>query len=545
MKKRSLLLAGAVILFFPLCSAQQIGYPDELITRAEKSLYTETSLSAEVSEFIKVLTANCTFARAETIGGSKEGKPLEIVIMADPMVGSAEEAKKSGKPIIYIQGNIHAGEVEGKEACLSIMRDIAFGTRKDLLDDQILIFCPNYNPDGNDRLGNNRRSQEGSPELTGERASGEGFDLNREGMKQEAIEIKAIMEKVLIPWDPVLYVDLHTDNGSWHGYAVSYAPAYTSVGEVEPTRYTSEELFPWINKKIWDRSGILTFWHGYLRTREGQQSNFTAYSHQPRYMVNYMGLRNRMAILSETFAHDRFEKRILSNYMLVISILEYTNENGREMVDIVKAADEKTVNQVKQYAGKLKKGVRFSLNPEGDTIDMMIREVNILDDGEGRRRSYEATGKVLWTHDVLHRKDFLASVTSTVPRGYIYPAELTGITEKLKQHGIRYVELDKKAKTEGDVFRISEFNQAERERYPGHKNVSLEGEFISGKKTFQKGSIYVDLAQPLAWLAFYLLEPQSDDGLVFWNYFDDYLISEGVREGPVEYPVMKIFKDLE
>ncbi len=547
MKAKSYLqIVFGLLVCLPVLKAQKIGYPDELLTRAEKSLYQETSLSEDVSSFIRVLTESCSFASSETIGTTKEGRPLEIVIFSEPMLTNAQEAKETGKPVIYIQGNIHAGEVEGKETLLKIMRDIAFGTRKDLIKNQTVIFCPNYNPDGNNRLGNTRRSQEGSPLLTGERASGEGYDLNREGMKAEALELKALLEKVIIPWDPVLFVDLHTDNGSWHGYAVSYAPAYLSAGDPEPTRYTSEELFPVVSKKVNDRSGIPVFWHGYLRMREGQQSTFTAYSHLPRYMVNYMGLRNRMAILSETFAHDRFEKRVLSNYLLVTSILEYTNEHGQEMLDLVMKADEETINQIKHNAGTFEKGVRYERSPVGDTIDMLIRETRPVGPATtGRRQRVEGTGKVSWISNVLHLKDFSPTISSKVPRGYVYPAELTEVTRKLKQHGIKLVELNKKMKLEGDKFHISEFKQSERESYGGHKTVKLEGEFKSGKSTFPKGSIYVDMAQPLAWLAFYLLEPQADDGLVFWNYFDEYLIENKVEKGSLAFPVLKIYRALE
>jgi len=540
--KTRLYLFSLLLMFTPFLQAQQIGYPDELLTRAEKSLYQETSLSAEVSTFIRVLADNCSFARLEKIGSTKEGRPLEIVIMSDPMVKDATEAKKSGKPIIYIQGNIHAGEVEGKETCMKIMRDIAFGTRKDLLENQIIIFCPNYNPDGNDQLGENRRSQEGSPLLTGVRPSGEGYDLNREGMKAEALEVQALLEHVIIPWDPLLFVDLHTDNGSWHGYAVSYAPAYQSVGHPAPNNYLSENLFPYVTKKVRDRSGIQVFWHGYLRMREGQQSTFGAYSHLPRYMVNYMGLRNRMAILSETFAHDRFEKRVLSNYLLVSSILEYSNKHGYEMLDIVSEADKQIIEEVVSQAGK-EKGVSYKRSPNGDTIDMLIRETVV--EGEGRGRKIHGTGKLLWTHDVLHQKNFDATITSKVPRGYIYPAELKGVTAKLIQHGIKLIETEKKMKLEGEEFRISKFTQSQRTAYGGHNTVKLEGEFVEGIKTCPKGSIYVDLAQPLAMLAFYLLEPQADDGLVFWNFFDDYLINNNVENGKLKYPVLKIYDPID
>jgi hypothetical protein len=547
MKKKSFLPIAIMLLVLPsILQAQRIGFPDELLTRAEKSLYQETTLSEEVSDFIRVLTENCAFARTETIGTTEGGRPIEIVIFSEPMVASAAQAKESGKPIIYIQGNIHAGEVEGKETCLKIMRDIAFGTRKDLVENQIIIFCPNYNPDGNDQLGENRRSQEGSPLLTGVRPSGEGLDLNREGMKAEAIEVQALLEKVIIPWDPVLFVDLHTDNGSWHGYAVSYAPSYLSAGDPKLTKYTGEEIFPNITQKVTDRSGVPVFWHGYLRMREGEQSSFTAYSHLPRYMVNYMGLRNRMAILSETFAHDRFEKRVLSNYLLVTSILEYTNEHGHEMLDLVLKADEEAINQIKQNTGTLEKGVSYKLDEGGDIIDMMIRETRPVGTATpGRRQRVEGTGKVSWTSNVLHRKNFVPTITSKVPRGYVYPAQLTGVTEKLKQHGIRLVEMEKKTKLKGEQFLISEFKQSEREAYGGHKTVKLEGEFIAGKSTFPKGSIYVDMAQPLAWLIFYLMEPQSDDGLVFWNYMDDYLIKNKVESGKLKYPVLKVYEAMD
>ncbi len=543
--KTHIQIAFLLFVFLPIMQAQQIGYPDELVTRAEKTLYQETSMSQDVSNFIRVLSENCAFASSETIGFTKEGRPMEIVIMADPQISQASEAKKSGKPVIYIQGNIHAGEVEGKEGSLMLMRDIAFGTRKDLIENQIIIFCPNYNPDGNDKLGNTRRSQEGSPGLTGERASGEGYDLNREGMKAEALEVKALLEKVIIPWDPVLFVDLHTDNGSWHGYNVSVAPVYQSAGLPQITNYPGENIFPDITKKVNERSGIQVFWHGYLRMRDGEQSTFTAYSHLPRYMVNYMGLRNRMAILSETFAHDRFEKRILSNYLLVTSILEYTNEHGKEMLDLVRKSDEETIRQIEQSNGSLEKGVRYELSPRGDTIDMLVRETVTEENSEGGRRMIRGTGKVFWTQDVLHLKNFVPEISSRVPRGYIFPKELTSVVQKLEDHGIQLMELEGNKKLEGEEFIISQFKQSERESYGGHKTVSMEGDFKTAKKSFPKGSYYVDMAQPLAWLIFYLLEPQSDDGLVFWNYFDDYLIRNKVENGKLAYPVFKIYQALD
>ncbi len=535
-------LLSFFIAFLALSSlnAQSL-YPPELFSQAEKTHFEETTLSKDVRAFVKKLAETSDLVHVETFGHSLSGQALQLVVMANPRIETPEQAKASGKPIIYIQGNIHAGEVEGKEATMTLMREIAFENNKYLLDNQIILFCPNFNPDGNDKLSDNsRRSQDGSPKLTGERASGEGFDLNREGLKLEALEAKALVKNVLNKWDPAMLVDLHTDNGSWHGYVVSYAPAFTSAGHPEPTRYTKNEIFPWIQKDIRSRTGIETWWHGYLRMREGEQASFTGYSHQPRYLTNYIGLRNRMGILSESFAHELFEKRYLATYYLVEAILKYTNNHASEIVEMIRQADQETIELIKNEGGKLQKGVRYTLTKIPEFVDILIRETESYDGENGRKRT-RGTGKIKWEDNVKHFNSFEPTVLSTVPKAYYFSKDFKAITEKLQEHGIQVNQLEKKTTVEGEVFAVKEFNKNERSRYPGHKPVMLEGEFHPAKKSFKSGDYHIDLAQPLAWLIFYLLEPQSDDGLVYWNYFDEYLEGKKAGEKTVDFPVMKGF----
>ena len=532
----ALLLIFAINVF-----AQQSGYTPELFSRAEKTNFAETSLSSDVRSFVNKLDELSDLVTVETFGHSFGGQELQLVIMANPGISSPEEAKASGKTVVYIQANIHAGEVEGKEATIKLMREIAFEYKTYLLDNQIILFCPNYNPDGNDKLSEtNRRSQGGSPLLTGERSNGEGYDLNREGIKMEALEAKALVKNVFNRWDPALFVDLHTDNGSWHGYALNFAPSFNSVGHPGPTLLTKNELLPWVEKSVWERTGVALWWHGYLRMREGQQARFTGYSHLPRYVANYVGLRNRMGILSETFAHQIFEKRIVATYLLVESVLNYTNDHAKEILETVKKADLETVETILTQAGKIKKGVRFQLTEEPELVEILVRETETYEDANGRRRMRE-TGKIRWADSVMHYNSFVPVVSSTVPRYYYFPSKLAAIADKLKEHGIRVDQLSKRNSVEGEVFKITEFKKDQRSRYPGHNPVSLEGEFISKKKTFKSGDYRVDLAQPLAWLIFYMMEPQSDDGLVYWNYFDEYLESKKAGEKEVEFPVLKAY----
>ncbi len=533
----------AVLLCLSLafCSAfgQKIGYPENLFSRAERTNFAETSLSVDVRNFVIQLDKNSDLVNVEVFGHSSSGQELQLVIMANPGISSPEEAAASGKLVVYIQGNIHAGEVEGKEACMTLMREIAFENKKHLLDNQIILFCPNYNPDGNDKLAEtNRRSQEGSPLLTGERASGEGFDLNREGMKLEALEAKAVVNQVFNRWDPALFVDLHTDNGSWHGYALNYAPAFKSAGAPGPTQLTKEQLLPWVREDVLNRTGMPLWWHGYLRNRSGEQGSYTAYSHLPRYMVNYAGLRNRMGILSETFAHQLFEKRILATYLLVESILNYTNNNADNIREELVRADLETIEMIKTKAGHFTKGVRYELVAEPELVEILVRETEVYEDANGRRRMKQ-TGKERWTDSIQHYNAFVPTLESTVPRYYYFSKEHSSISDKLKEHGILVEQLTAKERFDASVFSITEFKKDQRSRYPGHQPVNLEGEFLTKKVSLKPGDYRIDLAQPLAWLIFYLLEPQADDGLVYWNYFDDYLEAKNAGEKQVDFPVYK------
>jgi hypothetical protein len=536
-------IAISTMTFLPAL-AQELRIPSELYSRAERSGYLETSLDSDVVKFCLTTARLSNFAHVESFGKTAGNNDLMMVVLANPKVSTPEEAVASGKPVIYIEANIHAGEVEGKEASMQLMREICFGTKSGLLDNQILIFCPDYNPDGNDKLSSNSRSsQDGSPKLTGVRASGEGLDLNREGIKAEALESKALLKNIIVKWDPVLFVDLHTDNGSWHGYALNYAPAFLTAGMPSTTSYVSDSILPSVAKSELDRSGIPVFFHGYMNMKSGEQTTYSTYSHLPRYLVNYMGLRNRMAILSETFSHDSFEKRVLSNYIFLVSLLEYTGSHSREMKDVVVNSDRETVQIISSKGGTFKKGVTYNIAAAAKPIDLLTRETEEFKDETGRIRR-RPTGRLSWIHDVKHFNHFEPVLTSDVPFGYVFPSELSGVADKLKQHGINVTTITKKVKADAQEFIISKYTRDKRPAYGNHMIVSAEGQFNRKMIVVQPGSFYVDMRQPLAWLIFYMLEPQSDDGLLLWNYFDDYLLPKGVEKGNIPYPVIKLMKPL-
>ena len=507
-------------LFTMILSAQTIVWPADLITVPEKTDYQKTSTYAEVMNFIQTIQKRSDFIHVASMGKSKEGKDIPVVVLANPKISSPAEAKASGKPVMYIQGNIHAGEVEGKEVVQVLMREILLGDKKYLLDHQILLLAPIYNTDSNDKMEKGiRPSQEDSPVEVGLRANSQGWDLNRDGIKLEALETQAWVKNVLLKWDPEMLVDLHTTNGTWHGYGLTYAPSYHYAGEKRPYDFTWYEMFPHVVKAAKEKYDVHLGPYGYHSLRNGWPPKaIVTYNHHPRYLVNQMGLRNKVGILSEAFAHDRFYKRMQSTYAFVTEILEYTNTHGTRMAEINAQAEIAAINNVLQNAGKATKGVRFKKVP----LDEKIERYRTYDytpymNAEGDT-NYVRSGSIIEVQNVDNYAKFEATLNSRLPSGYLLPQSIEPIVAHLKKHGIQVNQLEQSKKAIGEVFVVDSLIHASR-KFEGHFLANAKGKFVAETRTFDKGDYWVDMAQPLTNLIFYLLEPQSDDGLVTWNFF--------------------------
>lgn len=530
------------LLCITLSANAQTSWPEDLLLTPEKSNFIKTSTYADVMSFLNAMKSKSSSVHIFSLGKSLEGKDIPVAILANPIIKTAEEAKASGKPVIYVQGNIHAGEVEGKEAIMMLIRDILLGDKKNLLDNQIILFAPIYNSDSNDKMEKGRRpSQEDSPLEVGLRENSQGFDLNRDGMKMEAMETNGIFQNVIVPWDPQLFVDLHTTNGTWHAYNLTYAPSYHSAGAYAPYDFTNNKMLPAITKTLKEKNNLTISPYGDYDLREGWPvKNFYTYNHHPRYLVNQFGLRNRMAILSEAFAHERFYQRIYSTYAFMYEILAYTNTHTKEIVDINKKAEEQVIQQVIAQAGKIKKGVRFKLVPL-EKINNFLTYDYIKVVKADNTTQYSRTGNIIKVDGVDYHAKFEAEIESTLPRGYIIPAAFTSIVDNLRKHGVKVDQMTKAQSFTGEVFLIEKLDKAP-QSFQGHAMAQSQGKFSAATRKFKKGDYIIDMAQPLSNLIFYLLEPQSDDGLVTWNFFDEYISINQVNNQSIEYPVFKYYK---
>lgn len=517
------------------------GFTEAMITAAELSNFERTSTFAEVVAVVDALQTSSRLVHRETLLTSLEEKQVPLLVLADPPIATPEQARASNKLIVYIQGNIHGGEVEGKEASLIAMREILHGDKRHLLENQIVLFLPVYNSDGNDQMSaDSRPSQEGSPLLAGER-SAHGYDLNRDGMIIDTIETAALYENVVNRWDPDLFVDLHTTNGTWHGYSLTYAPSYHTAGAAGPSAYTADVMLPAIRQSVKDKYNLDLNWYGGFDYRDWPPTELRTYHHAPRYLTNNMGLRNRMAILSETFAHDRFYKRVHAANAFVNEILEYSNTHGPEIRSINRQADAQVVQQIEQNAGKFQNGVRFKMVALDEPLDLLSYKYIPYTAADGSRQ-FVRSSEIVEIKGVQNFNAFEAIQSATVPVAYAFPADFEMLAAKLEQHGIEVNRLQQSREFAGESFIVDEIARQNFVQN-NHRNSILEGSFEQGSRRFAAGDYYVPMNNRLANLIFYLLEPQADDGLAYWNLFDEYLERELAGAASVRYPVFKVLAE--
>ena len=344
--------------------------------------------------------------------------------------------------------------------------------------------------------------------MTGMRTA-HGYDLNRDGMIVEADETKALFSNLIQRWDPDLLVDLHTTNGTWHGNSLTYAPSYATAGDASTSNYTSEVMLPALKQSVKEKFNLDFDWYGGYDYRSWPPTELRTYHHAPRYLTNYMGLRNRMAILSETFSHDRFYKRVHAANVFIEEILEYTHQHGRTIQQINREAD----RRVAATAIGQQNGVQFSMVPREEPLDLLTYQYIPYQKPDGST-DFVRSAELVTIAGVLNYNRFKARQTALVPSAYIFNAAFTGLAEKLQAHGIWVETLEADADFSGQQFMVREVGKQNTVQN-GHTNSLLSGEFVDITKTFSRGDYVVSMDSSLANLIFYLLEPESDDGLAY------------------------------
>jgi hypothetical protein len=516
-------------------------------TVAERSNFDSTSSSAQVGAFLDSLQLAGAPIAVSSMGRTALGKPVHLVIASEPAVTSPGEAAASGKLVVYLQGNIHAGEVEGKEALLILLRDLA-GPRRDLLQRLVVLVAPDYNPDGNDAFGPvavNRGEQNG-PDLVGQRSDALNLDLNRDYFKAEAPETRGSLERVYTTWDPALMVDLHTTDGTRHGYLLTYAPPLDPVGPAGPTRFVQDQMLPAIRRTLQDRYHEPIYDYGNVENPLDPRS-WDSYAPIGWYGTNYVGLRGRMAILSEAYSHADFRTRVQVTHDFLVEILAYAAAHADEIRRIERDADRQTALEGEGSAPRPSLAIQYRMASRGEepiVLEVMRPSGDTTARGRPRLVPTGEYRTVRLPANVL----FVDSVSRPFPAGYFLPAGAGEIVALLALHGIQVQSLEAPWTDTVETIAASQLTWGARE-FQGHHLLQVTASYVPAARTLPAGTVFVSTAQPLGRLVFALLEPEGW-GLARWGMFDRLLGSEfGTYSGLVygsgnvrEFPVSRALR---
>ena len=524
------------------------------LTRPEASGFAETSRYDDVINYMKAMAAASPQIHLTTYGYTYEGRPLPLAVIGAPGA-TPEQVLATKKTRIYIQGNIHAGEVEGKEALLWLLRSIAKGERAEWLKSVVLLINPIYNADGNERVNvTNRGSQAGPVGGMGQRENAQGLDLNRDGTKLETAEARSLA-RMLNNYDPHVAIDLHTTDGSANsGFNLTYETSLNPNNSKATTSLLRDVLLPTVTKAIKTKHGSDYFYYGGVSQGGGERAwRSDAELAKPRYTSTYFGVRNRLGILSETYSYASFKDRITANFWFLEEVLGFVAKNGETVRAAVATADHESIIGM-QLA------VRQDLLKAPDLMPIVfaptasLRNPYVADRPYRERIAGGETTEMLPFYGTAE-----ATETSLAPRVWIVPGTgasetaqpvggrggaggsptarlIATVVDRLEAHGIKFTRTDKAMSVKGERYRIASNTMSEREYQGTHKARTLTGAWEATEQTLPSGSLIIPMDQPLARLAFILFDPRSDDGFMQWNILDAVL---GQTPGPEFYPVVR------
>ncbi|HEU0030732.1 MAG TPA: M14 family metallopeptidase [Kofleriaceae bacterium] len=444
-----------------------------------------------------------------SFGASPEGRELPLVVMSAHGVRTPDEARAKRLPVVLIINGIHAGEVEGKEAAMMLMRDLLDNRLGDLLAHLTLVIVPLFNPDGNDAVDPANRKLdlaklEGQigPALVGTRVNKSGINLNRDYMRQAALEMRLLQSRVAQVWQPDLTIDTHATNGSVHRFAMTYdIPHTVPSGRPEPIAFMRTQMMPAVTAALAQNHQLLAGWYGnfvedersldarrdadpHAPVREG----WMTYPHHPRFGSNYRGLTNRLDLLLECYSYLTFEERVRTTYATLLEAMTYVAAHSDDVLEVV----------AKSRMPRDEIAVRSKLEAFAEPIEIATRTPRTLDGAPS-------------TVQIQYFANFVGTTVVRRPAGYAVPAN---VAEHLERHGLA-VDPAPTVPCGVDIAKVAGYgSEGGRKILEAAQVGELAVEWRTEQRAVPDGYRLVRCDQPLGAIAVYLCEPESDDGAI-------------------------------
>ena len=491
--------------------------PSEWQTHAEKTNYRETARYSETIAYAEKLAQASSLIEYQTFGKSGEGRDLPLLIASDGETHTSTAARGAGKAVILIQACIHAGEPDGKDAGLALLRDIAI-TRSlpGLLNQVVLLFIPIYNTDGHERFSPYNRINQNGPAEMGWRTTTSYQNLNRDYMKADTPETRSWL-RLWHEWQPDLFIDCHVTDGADYQYNITYQ--YEHHEGVAPAVLAWEQEV--IDGKVapaTEAAGNIVSWYLEFIDNRDLSLGIRDFNGSPRFSTGYTPLRNRPGILIETHMLKDYRSRVIGTYDFLRFTLAEVSQNPDRLLRVGREADEQTVAMGTLYNASRSFPLDFELTDVPTPYHLKAVEYYTEEsDVSGDLRV--VFGKKALDLTVPLYRTFRVRTAVVPPLYYVVPPQWHLVIDLLKDHGLHLKTLAQPAVLTVESYRFSNVKWPSGP-FEGRQMPSFTTEPIQESRTFPAGSALVPLAQPLAKVAINLLEPQAPDSLAAWGFFN-------------------------
>ena len=487
-----------------------------LVTLAEQSGFRKTGRYEEVQRLCAAFAREFRDAvRCFEFGQTPEGRPMLALAATRTGALTPQQAHKQAVPVMLMQGGIHAGEIDGKDAGFLALRQMLENeAAPGALQSFVLVFVPVYNIDGHERFGRWNRPNQVGPEEMGWRVTAQNYNLNRDYVKADAPETQAML-RLLTAWDPVLYVDLHVTDGAefQHDISNTMEPIYAGDPDLHDlTRSVLGEL----NRRLTTLGSLpLDFYPDFVK-EDDPASGFAAAANTPRFSTGYWALHNRFALLVETHSWKDYPTRVKVTRNTIVSLAEMIAKDGARWRSEMLASDKRA----EALAAK-NVPVDYESGPHVTSIDFRgyayTRDLSPI--SGALVTHYDPTKPQIW--HIPFKDTVVPKITVQAPgAGYVVPSAYAAlVAEKLALHGIRFTRIAaRQAGVPVEAFRATKVTYG-KESFEGHVPRTLEGAWKTESRDLPAGSLFVPIAQPAARLVLVLLDPQSPDSLAALGFF--------------------------
>jgi len=511
--------------------------PKEWQTLAEQTGYHKTWNYDETIAYSQKLDRASDKIVYRSFGKSGQGRDLPLLIASDDGTFTPEAARKKGKAIIFIQAGIHAGEIDGKDAGLALLRDaVITKTRPELLKDVVILYVPIYSVDGHENSNPYMRINQNGPDEMGFRANATNLNLNRDYMKADAPETRAWLA-LWNEWKPDFFIDCHVTDGADFQYNVTYE--YAHFQEVSPLlkSWMDEHFDGKVVPKVESEGNLLTHYVEFAgREVTGGIATFIA---TPRFATGYTPLRNRIGLLIETHSWKPYRSRVRGTYDVLRYTIEEIAATRASLFDVNKKADAETVERGRSYDPSRRFPLVLDVTDKSTPIAFKGLEYKIEDSAISGGKMIVYGTKPL--NITIPRFDEGRVVTSVAPPlYYIVPPEWKDVINVLKMHGIKFETIKKPLTIEVESYRLTQPKWATAS-FENRVTLTCKQTPVKETRTYPTGSVIVPMAQESANVAIHLLEPNGPDSFAYWGFFDSIFEQKEYGEG---YIVEKVAREM-